>query len=53
MDDLTIFIVQNQNFVFAILGFVVFVYFARFFVMLVQTIFNAKKGLKLGRIGKL
>lgn len=51
MDTLTQFIVQNQSYVFAILGFVVFIYFARFFVMLIQTIFSAKKGLKL--TGKL
>lgn len=47
MDTLTQFIVENQNVVFAILGFILFVYFARFFVRLMQTIFNARKGLKL------
>lgn len=51
MATLTQFIVENQNIVFAILGFVVFVYFARFFVMLMQVIFNARKGLKI--TGKL
>lgn len=47
MASTTIFMVQNQDFVWAILSFFAFLFFARFMVMLTTTLVSARKAFKI------
>jgi hypothetical protein len=51
MEDLVSFIVENRDYIWILEAFLVFVYFAKFFIILVMTTFNTKKLLNIkGRV---
>lgn len=47
MEDLVIFIVQNQDFVWYMGAFLVFVYFSKFFIKLILLTFSIRKAFKI------
>jgi len=47
MEEITQFIVENQQIFWYISAFFVFLYFTKFFVKLIKTLLDCRRGLKL------